>query len=388
MSVIVSCSGKFHAFALAEQLEKHQKLSHFFTAYAYQKNTLLRKVVKRVDKEKIPVSKISTNFVIAAKIKWLNNAFQSNDSFDEWVASRLHKDSQAKIFIGWSGMSLHSIKRAKELGMVTIVERGSSHIQYQNEILREEYKRFNIDFSIDPRVIDKEVKEYEMADYISIPSTFVRNSFLEYGVSESKLIQNVYGASSYFQPHPKIMDGNSVFRILYVGGITIQKGLVYFFEAIDQLNIPLSNFEVWLIGALTDEMKPTFEKYKRANWKYFGHINHYELAKFMSQCDVAVQPSLQEGLSMVIPQMLASGIPVIASTNTGGEDIIQHGKTGFIVPIRSSTSIKQKIELLYNNPMQLAQMKADVHLFSKESFSWENYGDKYVKFIHSLIRTN
>ena len=384
MSVIISCSGKFHAFALAEQLERHGMLNYFYTSYAYQKNTFLRRFVRRVDREIIPTEKIFTNTLLAFPIKLLpGSGFIWLQLYDRWVAGRV-KQSNSKIFIGWSGMSLQSIRAAKATGKITIVERGSSHILYQNELLIEEYKKFGIDFSIDKRMIEKELKEYQEADYISIPSTFVKKSFIKYGVAESKLIVNHYGSSVEFAPG-KNGKRNDKFTILYLGAITIQKGLVYLFEALNKLDIEDNNYEVWFVGKIHSEMKTTVEKYKKGNWKFLGQKNFYDLPSIITKCDIAVMPSLQDGFGMVINQILACGIPVIATENTGGPDIIDEGINGFIVPIRDPDKIGEKINLLFSDSGLLAKMKEEAAFTVKKNFSWSDYGNRYAIFLNNII---
>ena len=49
-------------------------------------------------------------------------------------------------------------------------------------ILHEEHRKFGLQFNVHPAVVEKELKEYEEADFISIPSNFVRTSFIEHGV--------------------------------------------------------------------------------------------------------------------------------------------------------------------------------------------------------------
>lgn len=382
--VIVSCAAKFHAFALAEQLKKHNKLTGFYTAYAYQKNTLFRRFTKRVDKESIPAHLIHTNIPLAFLIKGMPHV-KWLDLYDKWVASQLKKRKDYDVFIGWSGMSLHAIRQAKKDGKIAIITRGSSHILYQDKILREEYKKFGIDFHVNQQVIEKELKEYEDASYIVVPSSFAKNSFLNYGFSEEKIFCNNTGVSTHFSRiENKDSFYDSKFRIVYLGSLTIRKGLIYLFEALNQLNISKNQFEVWFIGNIADEMKVTIDKLRQDNWKFFGHINHYELSKLLSECDLGVQPSNEEGLSMVINQMLSCGIPVIATTNTGGADIIDDGINGFIIPIRSPHHIKEKIEYIYHNPEILAAMKASAQT-NKES-SWDDYGKRYLEFLSSIIR--
>jgi glycosyltransferase involved in cell wall biosynthesis len=383
--VTISCSGKLHAFALAEQMEKLGQLDTLYTAYAYQKNTWLRRLVKRIDKEHIPKEKIMTSSLLAFPMKLFpGSAYTWNDFFDRWVASHL-KTAQTRLFIGWSGMSLHAIRVAKERGMKTIVERGSTHIVFQNEILKEEYRRFGKDFSIDKRVVEKEIQEYEEADFISIPSQFVKRSFLEKGIDEQKLLLNPYGAGNMFGRALKQNDSGTVFRILYLGTISIRKGLIYLFEALNKLSIHKKKYEVWFIGAVADDMKESIRKYQQPNWIWKGHIPHYDLPSLISQCDLAVQPSLEEGMSMVIPQMLACGIPVIASANSGGEEIIRDGDTGYIIPVRDPSAIAQKIEVLFTDQGKLSAMKDAAANSVSAGFSWDDYGKRYQKNLEKIL---
>ncbi len=383
MKVIVSCAGKFHAFALSEQLQKRQMLAGLYTTYAWQKNVLMRRFAGRVDRENIEPKLIRTNIPLAVLLKTTRRNVECNERYDRWVARFIAQRKDFDVFIGWSGMSLRAIRAAKQLGKTAILERGSSHILYQNEILKEEYAKFGIDFSIDERVIEKELQEYETCDFISIPSTFVKNSFLEKGVPEKKLVMNPYGASRIFRAE-KVERNDGKLRVLYLGSLGMRKGLTYLFEALRQSDVPVEKLEVWFIGSVSEEIKPLIARLQRPNWQFHGHIPQHELPQRIAQCDVAVQPSLEEGLSMVIPQMLGCGVPVIASTNTGGMDIIREGETGFIVPIRSPEAIAEKIMFLYQSPEILTKMKTQAAASVQNGFTWDDYGERYVSFLKTL----
>ncbi|HFA48637.1 MAG TPA: glycosyltransferase family 1 protein [Bacteroidetes bacterium] len=384
--VTISCSSKFHAFALAEQMEKHGLLKDLYTTYAYKKNTFMRRFVSRNDKENIPPEKTHTLVPLAVAMKLMSgeNYWQSwNNLFDKWVAKQIANKKDYNIFIGWSGMSLQALRAAKANGKTIILERGSAHIQYQNNILKDEYRRFGSDFKIDPKTIEKELAEYEEADYISIPSSFAKQSFLEHGVAENKLIVNPYGTSSFFQKE-KTGEKKRPFRVLYLGSLIIRKGMYYLFEALKQIKIPDTKLEAWFIGKVDNEIKPLVEKYAQPNWTFFGHVNHYDLARYISACDVAVVPSLEDGYGMVVPQMLACGVPVISSANTGGKDTIEEGKNGFIIPIRDPEAIAEKIRLLYGDRSRLEEMKSAALHSKRENLSWDSYGERYAGFINSI----
>lgn len=359
-------------------------LSCLYTTYAWQKNRLMRRFTGRVDKENINPQLIRTNIQLAALLRTRRFNFKANDLFDLWTQKGIETRRDYKIYIGWSGMSSRTILSVQRAGKITILERGSSHILYQDAILKEEYNKFGIDFSIDNRVIEKELREYETCNYISIPSTFVKKSFIEQGVNPEKLVINPYGAGRIFEPE-RIQRTDGKFRVLYLGSLGIRKGLVYLFETLTQLDIPNEVLEAWFIGGISDELRPYIARYRKPQWTFHGHIPQHDLPHFINQCDVAVQPSLEEGLSMVIPQMLGCGVPVIASTNTGGADIIREGETGFIVPIRSPQAIAEKIMYLYENPERLADMKTAAAASVRNGFTWDDYGERYVSFLKKLV---
>jgi len=74
------------------------------------------------------------------------------------------------------------------------------------------------------------------------------------------------------------------------------------------------------------------------------------LAWYYSQGSVLVLPSIEEGLALVLAQAMACGLPVIASANTGAEDLLQDGVEGFIVPARDPAAIRTRLEWMLDNP--------------------------------------
>ncbi len=218
-----------------------------------------------------------------------------------------------------------------------------------------------------------------------VPSCFVKNTFIEKGFDDKKIFVNPFGAADFFAPAAPVAAAEKrKFVILYLGTLSIRKGLSYLFEALNMLALSPDDFEVWFIGSVEDALKTEIEKHKKTNWKFFGHINHYDLPSWLSQCDVGIQVSLEEGLSMVIPQMMASGIPVIITPNTGGENILEDRKSGWVVPVRDPAAIAEKITLLFNNRPLLNEMKSAAREVVSNGFTWDDYGNRYVNFLEGV----
>jgi len=248
--------------------------------------------------------------------------------------------------------------------------------------LEEEYGRFGIKgVQAHPKIIEKELKEYEEADYISVPSSFVKRTFLEQGVQEEKMIQIPFGVDvEEFRQIPK---KDNIFRVVYVGGMRLRKGVHYLLQAFSELNLP--NSELLLVGSVMDEIKPFFKKYE-GNYNWIGHRPQRELYKYYSQGSVFVMPSIEEGMAVVQLQAMACGLPLVCTTNTGGEDLIENGKEGFVIPVRNVKALKEKIMFFYENPKRRKEMGLKAQKRVRENFTWDDYGRRIINKYENIFR--
>ncbi|MGC1342969.1 MAG: glycosyltransferase family 4 protein, partial [Candidatus Binataceae bacterium] len=305
----VASVAPFHAFDLARQMERLGHLGRLYTAYP------------RFKVDGLPAVKVSSfpwlmgPATIAGRLGMPGLRDRLNvaaiESFDRWMARRIE---QCDVFhcLSSFGLESHRAARARH-GALTVCDRGSSHIRFQNEILREEYARFDIPFAgIDARILERELAEYEFCDLISVPSTFSLRSFIEQGIPPEKLRLNPYGVDlAMFRPTPK---RDSVFRVLFVGSISIRKGVGYLLEAVRRASIP--ELDLVLIGHMDAEVKRTIDKCG-VTLRHLGVLARAQLAEHYSQASALVLPSIEDGFGLVMAQAMACGVPVIATTNTG-----------------------------------------------------------------------
>jgi glycosyltransferase involved in cell wall biosynthesis len=97
----------------------------------------------------------------------------------------------------------------------------------------------------------------------------------------------------------------------------------------------------------------------------------------MQGCDVFVLPSIVEGRALVQQEALACGLPLIVTPNAGGEDLIEEGRTGFLVPIRSPEAIAGKLAWLADHREVLRGMGAAAQAKARE-YTWKAYGEKVL----------
>jgi glycosyltransferase involved in cell wall biosynthesis len=111
---------------------------------------------------------------------------------------------------------------------------------------------------------------------------------------------------------------------------------------------------------------------------------HREVLRLMQSCDVLVLPSIVEGRALVQQEAMACGLPLIATRNAGGDDLIVEGETGFLVPIRSPEAIAEKINWCAANRSRISGMGIAARKRASE-FTWRSYGEIIVAGVRALI---
>jgi glycosyltransferase involved in cell wall biosynthesis len=368
MRICIGAAGRFHAFDLAQQMERLGHFTRLYTGYP------------RWKVDGLPQEKVSTFpwlMVPSAayirfcqrRVPWAFN-WMVTETFSNWLARRLEPCDVLHCLSSY-GLRAHRIARER-YGALTVCARSSAHIVRQDELLAEEHALWKVPYRrFDGRIIERELQEYEECDLILVPSDFAYQSFIEKGVAREKLRVDPLGVNlTVFRPVPK---RDKTFRVIFAGLLSLQKGIPYLLQAVEPLRLP--DFELWLIGGVDPEVKPILNKY-RGLFRYLGFIPRTKLFSYYSQGSVFVIASVQEGLALVQAQAMACGLPVIASTNTGGASLFTDGKEGFIVPIRSPEAIREKILYLYEHPEVRDAMAQAARERVQRLGGWDDYGNR------------
>lgn len=85
-----------------------------------------------------------------------------------------------------------------------------------------------------------------------------------------------------------------------------------------------------------------------------GHVRFLgmrnDVQRLLSVMDVFVLPSLSEGLSMALLEAMVSGKAAVATKVGGNPELIDHGKTGFLVLPENSSDLADQLMALLDNP--------------------------------------
>lgn len=280
------------------------------------------------------------------------------------------KESDAFIYYRSQGLRTTRKLHAEQSGVLCVMEEVNSHVEFADEILRAEYQSLGLKgtFEKEPD-FDLRLETYEESDFILCPSEFVRRSFLTKGFSKDKLLKVNFG-------FPAIEIGSNkggenqddTFRIVYVGQIHYRKGLRYAIEAFKALKHPKKEFVI--VGPETPVTG--LEKVSIPDGVVFtGPLKGEELKNQYRRASVFVLPSLEEGLALVQGEALSFGVPLLITSNTGGDDIISDGKEGFIVPPADVKALTERLQEMADNKFLLEEMSAAALETAQTLGSWD-----------------
>lgn len=290
------------------------------------------------------------------------------------------------LLLAWTQVALESLRRARREGVPTLLEPSMNHIRHFDETLRTERLRWgkgiglNSDFTSVVRA--RMLAEYEAADHISVFSSFSRRTFEAYGVPSSKLHTVPLGID-----HARfaLRDGRNPgpLRVLFVGRIEVMKGIQYLLEALRLL--PALPIEVRVIGHVARDMPPLLATLEDPRVTYQPAVVNRELPAIYRDADVLVFPSVNDSFGLVMLEAMASGMPVIASEQTGAEDVMREGVDGFIVPTRDAEAIAEKIELLAQDPEQTLAMGRAARARVEQHFTLAHYASRLTALCEALV---
>jgi glycosyltransferase involved in cell wall biosynthesis len=381
LQVIQAVSGTFHHFDLARELESRGYLKRIYSTFPWF----------RLKREGIPHDRISTFPWIHAPLMASGRYIRVPSKlsrrielvnirlFDEWVASQIE---ECDAFIGLSGSGLKTGRVVQSRGGKHICDRGSSHIRYQDRIHQDEFVRWGFQpRPIDPQVISREEAEYASADAIFVPSMFAHRSFVEMGVPAEKVKTIPYGVRlDRFRPAKPLED--DTFKVLFAGTVSLRKGIPYLLDAFRRLRHPHKRLR--LAGPVEPEVKLLLSKFDLTNVEVLGRMSQTDLARCMSTSHVLVLPSIEDGFGLVMAQAMACGAVVVSSEHTGGADLYQDGVEGFIVPIRSSEAIVDRLQQLADDPHLLSKMREATLKRVQSLGGWHDYGQKCAQNLRDI----
>lgn len=399
MKVLLAHPGTQHSFQLAKQLYKRDMLYEFHTGLAFGKDSWFYKLFSKLP-DRI-YHKISNRFIddlpdrfikrkpvieIMALLKMRfgldeeNVLYHRNRQFQESISNQSILASDAVI--GFDTSSWILAKRCNNVSKKFFLDVSIAHPVSKDMVYRRIIKLYpNWRFSVkskDYRHIAVEETEMELAGHIVVASSFTDKTYEEHGVRADKISINPYGVDiKSFQPRNKARQPGEPVRFVFVGTVDARKGIPFLLETWSKLSN--AAIELTLIGPIS----AFTEQYIQKNYPAVvirGRLPFSEVKEILPDYDVMIFPSFFEGFGLVIPEAMASGLPVITTTATCGPDIIENGKEGFIIEPADENKLIESINYFINNPGKMIECGLLARK-KMEEFSWDAYGNRWQEVL-------
>jgi glycosyltransferase involved in cell wall biosynthesis len=386
MKIAIVVQGRFHAFDLVRALLARGNDVTVFSNYPRWAVTRFGIPGDRV--RSFPLHGILAR--IAGRVRDKTGvSFEASlhKMFGRWAAGHLRREPWDVIHT-WTGVAEEMDSDPALRGIVKFVMRGSAHIRTQADLLIEEERRTGCPVDQPSEwMIAREQREYALADYILVLSTFAYKSFIDRGFPKSKLLLLPLGTqTSAFRPGMDVMEARrsrilsgSKLRVLYVGGISWRKGL---FDLREILKAAVGRFEFRVVGPVWPEAREAVSTLGNLA-EFVSKKPQSELPAEYAWGDVFIFPTIEDGFAVVLAQASAAALPILTTTNCSGPDLIREGETGWVLPIRSPEAFLERLEWCDSHRTELAEMMTA----SCEQFRTRDWADVAADF-ESLCQGN
>ncbi|NVK17053.1 MAG: glycosyltransferase [Rhodobacteraceae bacterium] len=144
-------------------------------------------------------------------------------------------------------------------------------------------------------------------------------------------------------------------RLAAIGRFVEQKGQMVLVRAMAQLVAQVPDAQLALIG--DGEMRPDLEAAiaelgLQRNITLTGWLAEDGVRQELGRAHALVMPSFAEGLPMVVMEAMAAARPVIATYVAGTPELVQPGKTGWLIPAGDETALAEALLELSETPQE------------------------------------
>jgi len=204
-------------------------------------------------------------------------------------------------------------------------------------------------------------------------------------VSHCKSVVTYLGVdTSQFQPGKRTSSDPT---ILFVGSLVESKGLKYLIEAMPRIVNGFPGARLVVIGRGSGqngfrELARTLHVEK--NVLFEGFVEHGAIHSYFQQCDIFCLPTLSEAFGMVLLEAMSCAKPVVA-TNVGGiPEIVEHGRSGLLVPPSNSQALAEAITSLLQDADLRGKMGRHNRTLCEQRYDW----DKIIDVIEEVYESH
>jgi glycosyltransferase involved in cell wall biosynthesis len=225
-------------------------------------------------------------------------------------------------------------------------------------------------------------------DAVVAISAEVRQELLDYGFPQERIVVIPNGVNTgYFSPGSAVdRDGREASPILFVGRLCEQKGVDILLRALALLGEQSTAWRLDLLGDGSD--RPALQALAEesgiaAAVRFMGPRS--DVRDRMRGAALLVLPSRYEGLSNVLLEAMACGLPVVATRVSGSVDVVKDGVNGLLVEPEQPEELAGAIQRLLQDRKLAQRLGEQARATVLDEYSLDTVADRYIALYRRLL---
>jgi glycosyltransferase involved in cell wall biosynthesis len=177
-------------------------------------------------------------------------------------------------------------------------------------------------------------------------------------------------------------------RFVFVGRLVRQKGLDVLLEALSRLPRQAC-FEVAIIGdgPLKAELTAMAARLSLVEVvRFLGWVSRADMPEVLRRADAFVFPSRDEGMPNAVLEAMASGLAVAATAIAGNEELVEDGRTGFLVPPEDVAALAEVLTRLAGDRNLCWRLGRAGREKVVRDYSWRAVAEAYAALCRPAVR--
>ncbi len=298
--------------------------------------------------------------------------------FDRRAASRLRAGETGApgAVMACEISALTTFRRARRLGMVTILDAAATHHRTQDRL-----HGFAEPPALHRRITAVKDAEIALADHVLTVSELARESYLEAGVPPERVHRVPLGVDvDLFAPATKEAPPERGTTFVFAGAPSRVKGFDLLLQGFAETYRAAPAARLLVIGPAGEVSSQAAPP---AGVTFLGPVSQAELAARFRTADALVLPSRNESFGMVVLEAMAAGLPALVSDRVGAKDFVVEAETGWIVPAEAP-ALAERMTWCARHPEVLRAM-APACRRAAEAATWQTYRRRLTELIPALL---
>lgn len=212
---------------------------------------------------------------------------------------------------------------------------------------------------------------FRKADHVIFQNQDDLKEFTGRGLVKKEKCSFVNGSGvnlEYFEsvPFPKEISFFMLSRLLK------SKGVGEYLEAARMVKDMYPRVKFYILGKYETAMQDALDREYVEQFIRDGIVERFEetddVRPYYAMCSVYVLPSYREGTPRTVLEAMAMGRPIITTDTQGCRETVKEGVNGFLVPIKESKAVADKMIWFIEHSEKIAEMGQESYLYVKEKF--------------------